>query len=136
MSKTREELINKALGTLQVLAVGQSVNGTDVDKMDAIVDPAIAELSSLEIYYAPDVGELGPSGGDIDDAAFLSLANYLAAAAGPDFGFYNDDRLQALAMLAEAKLLTISAPARTLKTLRVDPALTPIRVGYYRGWPN
>jgi hypothetical protein len=41
--------------------------------------------------------------------------------------------MQALAMMAEDTLRTLAAPARTLRTLRIDPALTTPRRGIYRG---
>jgi hypothetical protein len=128
MSKTRAELINQVLDRLQILVYGQSASDEDIQKADRLVDGAIAQLSALDIYYVQDPGTLGPSDGAIEDEAFLALADYIA-----QFHLLADARMQALAAIAESNLRILAAPARTLRTLRVDPALTPRRVGIYRG---
>lgn len=133
MPKTRAELINQALVNLGIIATGQAVSAEDVQKMDTIVDPALAELAALDIYYTQDAGEIGPSDGAIEDSAYLSLAAYVANAACAAFNLPADEKLLALALLAEKKLITLAAPARTLRTLRTDPALQTRRIGYYRG---
>jgi hypothetical protein len=134
MSKTRAELINQALINLGILAYGQSAAPENVEKMDGFVDPALSELTGLGIYYTQDAGELGPDGGEIEDAAFLSIADYLANRACSGFNLPADTKMQALAQIAEDKLRTLSAPSRTLRTLRTDPALQPRRIrGWYRG---
>lgn len=134
MSKNRSDLINQALTNLGVVAEGQSISDDMVPKMDGIVDPAVAMLAQLEIYYVQDAGEAGPpTGGDIDDAAFLPLADYIANAACAAFNLPADTKMQALSMIAQGTLITLSAPSRTLRTLRVDPALQPYRRGFYRG---
>jgi hypothetical protein len=132
VSKTRAELINQCLTNLGVIAEGQSIDADLVQKMDTIVDPAIAELAELDIYYVQDAGTQGPSDGAIEDSAFLSVASYIANAACAAFNLPADQKLQALATLAEQKLRTLAAPARTLRTLRVDPAVTHRR-WIYRG---
>jgi hypothetical protein len=135
MPKTRAELINQCLTNLGVIAEGQSIDADLVQKMDGIVDPAIAELASLDIYYVQDAGELGPADGAIEDSAFLSVAAYIANAACAAFNLPADQKLQSLALLAEQKLRTLAAPARTLRTLRVDPAVSrrfwPYRGGFF-----
>jgi|SRR6266403_760713 len=128
MSKTRAELINQILDRLQILVWGQAPSDEDVQKVDRLVDGAVAKLAALQIYYVQDPGSLGPVDGAIEDEAFLPLADYIAS-----FHLVADARIQALAIIAEGDLRTIAAPARTLKTLRVDPALTPRRFGIYRG---
>lgn len=132
MSKTRAELINQCLVNLGIVAEGQSVSDQDVSKMDKIVDPALAELTALEFYYVSDPGEIGPSGGDFDDAAFLSLADYVANRACAAFNLAADTKMQALSIIAKDTLTTLSAPPRTHKTLRVDAALRNHRAGTYR----
>jgi hypothetical protein len=135
VSKTRAELINQCLTNLGVIAEGQSIDADLVSKMDTIVDPAIAELASLDIYYVQDAGEIGPSDGAIEDSAFLSVADYIANAACAAFNLPADQKLQTLALLAEQKLRTLAAPARTLRTLGVDPAVSrrfwPYRGGFF-----
>lgn len=132
MSKTRAELINQCLTNLGVVAEGQSITADMVNKMDGIIDPAISELSALDIYYAQDAGEVGPSNGEIEDSAFLSLAAYIANAACAAFNLPADQKMQALSMLAEQKLVTLGRPGSTHRTLQLDPALRSHRRGIYR----
>lgn len=134
MPKTRAELINQCLTNLGVIAEGQSIDADLVSKMDTIVDPAIAELEALDIYYVQDAGTIGPSDGAIEDSSFLSLASYIANAACAAFNLPADQKLQALASLAEAKLRTLSASPRTRRTLHIDPALRHRRFGYRGGF--
>ena len=128
MSKTRAELINQVLDRLNILVWGQTPSDEDVQKVDRLVDGAIAKLAALNIYYVQDPGTLGPSDGAIEDEAFLPLADYIA-----QFHLIADARIQALAIIAESDLRTLAAPARTLRTLRVDAALVTPRRGTYRG---
>lgn len=130
MSKTRLEFINQCLTNLGVLVPGQAPSDQDVTKMDGLVDPAFALLAGLDIYYVQDAGEQGPSNGAIEDSAFLPLADYVANQACAAFNLPADTKMAALAQLAEGKLITLAAPARTLRTLRVDPALRA------RRWPR
>ncbi len=90
MPKTRAEFVNQCLTNLGVVAEGQSISDDMVTKMDRIVDPAFATLNSLDIYYVQDPGELGPSDGNIEDEAFLPLADYVANAACPAFNLPAD----------------------------------------------
>lgn len=133
MSKTRADLINQCLTNLGVIAAGQSIDADLVLKMDGFIDPAVALLSSLGIYYVQDAGSAGPVDGSIEDEAFLPLASWIANQACSGFNLPADTKMQALAMIAEGNLRTIGAPARTLRTLRVDPALVRTRRGFYTG---
>lgn len=128
MSKTRNDLINQVLDRLQILVYGQSPSTEDVQKVDRLVDGAVAQLAALDIYTVQDAGALGPSDGAIENEAFLPLADYIA-----QFHLLADARIQALSSIAEDNLRTLAAPARTKRTLRVDPALLPRRFGFYRG---
>lgn len=127
MSKTRAELINQVLDRLQILVYGQAASDQDVQKVDRLVDGAVAQLAKLDIYYVQDAGSLGPVDGEIEDEIFLPLADYIA-----QFHLLADARMQALAAIAEENLRIIGAPSRTLRTLRIDPALLSRR-GYYWG---
>lgn len=133
MSKTRAEFVDQCLLNLGILVPGQSTSAENVQKMDGFVDPVFALLASLDIYYVQDGGSAGPTGGAIEDEAFLPLADWVANKACPAFNLPADTKMQALAQIAEGNLRTISAPARTLRTLHIDPALTVRRIGRYRG---
>lgn len=132
MPKTRAEFVNRCLVNLGILAEGQAASDEDVSKMDKMVDPVFSMLSGLDIYTVGDAGVEGPSDGNIEDAAFLPLADYAANQACAAFNMPADTKMMSLSMIAEGNLRTLVAPARTLRTLRVDPSLTPIRTGTYR----
>jgi hypothetical protein len=138
MPKTRLDLVNQCLINLGVYTYGQSLSPEDLLKMDGFIDPSIALLEGKEIYFVADAGTAAgtdgsPTSGEIDDAAFLPLADWIANRACSGFNLAADAKMQALASLAEADLITLSAPKSTLRTLRVDPALRPRRLGWYRG---
>lgn len=122
-TKTRRELVDQALANLGILAIGQSVSSEDVSKLDGLVDAVCEKLAGLGIYYVQDQGEPGPSGGEIDAAAFLPLADYLANAAAAAFNLAADTKLAALAQIAEQDLRTLGRPVQPRRTLQVDRAL-------------
>lgn len=132
MSKTRAQLINQCLTNLGVIAEGQSITADLVSKMDTIIDPAISTLAHLRIYYVQDAGAIGPTGGEIEDSAYLPLADWIANRASSAFNLPADQKMQAVAMLAEATLITLAAPPRIFNRLRIDPALQSRR-GWYGG---
>jgi hypothetical protein len=136
MSYTRRDLITRAIGNLGVVAEGQDLSDTEINKMDGIVNGAMAELAALEIFYVADIGEVGPTGGDYDDAAFLSLAAYLANAASADFNLAADEKLKALEQEAIARLRTLSRPPRARARLQIDPVVRAGQRGQYAKWPN
>ena len=133
MSKTRAEFVDQCLLNLGILVPGQSTSAENVQKMDGFVDPALATLAALQIYYVQDAGSVGPTDGEIEDEAFLPLADWVANKACAGFNLPADQKMQALALLAEDTLRTLSAPARTLRTLRVEAAVLTPRSGIYRG---
>ena len=134
MSKTRAEFVDQCLLNLGILVPGQSTSAENVQKMDGFVDPAFATLAGLSIYYVQDGGTAGPLDGAIEDEAFLPLADWVANKACSAFNLPADTKMQALATIAEGTLQTLAAPARTLRTLRVDPAVTPRRLIYRGGF--
>lgn len=134
MPQTRAAFVNQCLYNLGVIALGQPISNDLIVKMDGIVDPAFALLAARGIYYVQDPGEPNPpSDGNIDDAAFLPLADWVANKATSAFNFPSDAKLMALSLRAEEDLKIISAPPRTLKTLQVDPATRARRLSNYRG---
>jgi hypothetical protein len=133
LTKSRADLIRQVLANLGKLG-NDEPSDEDSAKVDFVIDPTVSLLSELDIYTAQDVGEVGPVDGSIEPAAFLPLAHYIANAAAASFNMANDSTLIGLAAQAEAQLMIISAPARTLRTLRVDRGvLTRRRYGLYNG---
>jgi hypothetical protein len=137
VSYTRAQLVNKALGKLSVLSEVQAPSDGDVAKMDLVVNGAMAMLAALDIYYVADFGQLGPTGGTIEDEAFLPLATWLARKACEDFNQPADEKMEAESRMAEADLRTLARPPRSKTRLTVEPAL---RGNGFRGtsgrWPN
>jgi hypothetical protein len=137
VSYTRAQLVNKALGKLSILSEGSAPSDGDVSKMDLVVNGAMAMLASLDIYYVADFGQLGPTGGAIEDEAFLPLATWLARKACEDFNQPADEKMEAESRMAEADLRTLARPPRSKTRLTVEPAL---RGNGFRGtsgrWPN
>lgn len=131
-TKTRQELIVEALDQLGIIVPGQAPSATIMNKMDTIIDPVIEQLDALGIYYVDDVGEIGPTGGEIESAAFLALAAYLANAGAPKFNLAADTKLKALAIEAEQTLRTIARPASTKKFLQTDAGIPTGRRGTRR----
>jgi hypothetical protein len=131
-TKTRQELITEALDQLGIIVPGQAPSATVMNKMDTIIDPVIEELSELGIYYVDDAGEIGPTGGEIESSAFLSLGAYLANAGAAKFNLPADIKLKALAQEAEQKLRTITRPASTRKFLKTDAGIPTGRSGLRR----
>src|SRR5215471_16301027 len=138
MSKTRAEVIEQALSNLMVIAEGQSVSDTDVQKLDLILDGVCAELSSLSIFYVADTGQIGPSGGDYDEAAYLSIADYLAWRGLSTFPMGQDGqaRIVSAATEAEKRLRALSGAPRGRRELKIDPALRTRGTASRAPFPN
>jgi len=122
--KTRRQLVDQALDNLGVLAAGQTPADEDVSKIDALIDPMIADLAARDIAYVADAGQPGPANGGVEPAMFLWLAHILAYVATPPFGLQGDPSFYVLAQRGEDMLRTIGRPARTRRTLRTDPILS------------
>lgn len=127
MSKTRSELIDEVLDRLGVLVPGQAASSANVNKVDSVIDPSIATLSGLEIYYISDAGEAGPSGGAIEDSVFIALADYIADKAASKFNLPADTKLKALALEAQATMITLARPPSSRRTLRIDSGIPTAR---------
>lgn len=136
MSYTRAQLVTKALSKLGVIAEGQVVSASDLQKMDDQVEAAFELLNGLDIYYVADYGTPGPTGGNIDDAAFLPLATWLANEACEDFNMPADQQMDAATTQAVARLRTLAAPPRANTRLRVDNAVRGRNRGQWGRFPN
>jgi hypothetical protein len=132
MSKSRADFIFQVLDNLGILVPGQAPSDTNIAKVDRIVDASLAKLSGLGIYYVDDAGELGPSGGAIDDAAFLPAAVYVASDAAPSFNLPAEPKFKMLVSEAEDVLRTLGRPTSTRRTLKIDAGI-PMRQRY--AWP-
>lgn len=79
MTQTREDLVNRALAKLKVVAAGQQPSAEDAQVVDDAVEPMLEELSELNIYAYGDPDQ-------IEGACFESLAGILAVRMSGDFG--------------------------------------------------
>ena len=102
MSRTRAQLVSKALSILQEEGSGQSLSSEDSELVDAAVDPLVAELASSEVLV---IGDLAA----IDDDIFLPLARMLANEVGDDFGHPYSEDYRAL-QERRIKRVTASSP--------------------------
>jgi len=113
MSKTRRDLVDRALDVLGVLASGQAPATEDVARVDGYVDTTIADLLDRDVYYVADVSE-------IEDGIFDDLAKCLANNCREGFGLASDPALPAIAAAAENKLRIKSAQGPTYSVLRTS----------------
>lgn len=79
MTKTRSDLIERALKNLGALPQGQTASAEDSQSMDAFIDPLIETLNQRGIVYIGDSE-------NIPDEYFLPLGECLAFVASPEFG--------------------------------------------------
>lgn len=78
MSKTRADLVSRALKFLGKLRAGQAPEAEDYQSVDDEIDPLLENLKFRNIVYVPDPD-------DIDDAIFQPLARRLAGECAADF---------------------------------------------------
>lgn len=106
-SKTRRELVLRALDVLGVSAVGQAPAAEDYSAVDAQVDPVLAMLAATEIVYVAEAD-------DLPFEWFEPLANILADAMAVDFGLGDAEKAtlgtNAAAARASLKLMTRGKP--------------------------
>lgn len=107
-TKTRAQLVERALQKLLVVGAGQSAEAEDAAATDAVVDAVLADLSARAVYTVTDEAE-------IDVAAFEWLADILADTVAPDFGAA---RSAERVMRAEAMLRKLGAMVATYEPLR------------------
>lgn len=108
ITKTRNQLINKALENLHVIGTGQSAEADDHAKMDEVVDPLLEQLAVDEVVEIANPDE-------IPNAIFLPLAELLANAAASGFSQDYDPNKK---MVFEAVIRRLTASRATGETLR------------------
>ena len=102
-TKTRDDLVTRALMKLTVIGSGQSPDAEDAAAIDAAIDGVLADLATRDVVEVPD-----------DDAIpaewFEDLAEIVAQACARDFGRPKD---QAEVDRAERALVKKGAPGPT-----------------------
>ena len=115
MSKTRADLIKRALKNLGALPAGQVASAEDSASMDALIDPLLDSLNAREIVYVGDSES-------IPDEFFIPLGECLAFVASPEYGASLDPaRLRSDGRpKAEDDLRHIQAAKPTYQTLKAE----------------
>ncbi|WP_027039115.1 hypothetical protein [Mesorhizobium ciceri] len=108
--KTREQLVNRALQKLKVLAAGQTPSAEDAKVVDDDLEPVLSDLSTRNIYPYGDPDQ-------IEDNAFVHLADILANSVAADFGRDQNDTVR---LAAEARLRELTAQTLSGQALQVD----------------
>lgn len=96
--KSREQLVNRALRKLGVLAAGQAAEAEDYSAVDDTVESVMSDLASRNIWQWGDPDQ-------IDEDAFEHLADLLANSNAKDFGAQPDETAR---LLAESRLRQLS----------------------------
>lgn len=110
ITKTRDQLIERAADNLGLRQPGEALSSEDYDTLDNLVDPLISQLAGEGIAYIDNDEE-------IDVSLFMPLASLLANQAGPSFGSPIND--QALAR-DQATLRRIVATQPTYAPFKGD----------------
>lgn len=117
LTKTRADLVVRALRVLGQIGEGQNPGAEDVATVDQLVDPTLLELAEREIVTIADSDE-------IPSESFLALGYVLALKAAPEFGVLGQELLDitAFAQKAEADLLDMT---------RSRPTYQPQEISYF-----
>jgi len=108
VTKTREELVARALKKLKVVGAGQTASSAVTQSVDQMVGPIMSDLSVRGVFSWGDEDEL-------PDEAFEHLAGILANAAAPDFGKQADEQLR---ILLESRLRLLNGAVYSGQTLK------------------
>jgi hypothetical protein len=121
MSKTADDLIYEAGGILGKAVAGESLGSVEYETISGQVDNVLATTENIVAWDRDD----------IPDRYFKALADLVAAFAAAKFAGTEPDT--ATVERLEDRLRYLSAPSRTRRTLRIDPAFSPYRRNYYGG---
>lgn len=108
MTKSRQELIERALEELGVKAAGVTPSADDVAVIENEIDPVMSDLATRDVYQWGDPDEF-------DNDAFIHLALILANSKARVFGGAYDDnlRLRCEARLRQLEPAILSGQAQT-----------------------
>jgi hypothetical protein len=108
MSKTREQLISQIAEELKILGSGQVLSIEDRAKIEDVIEPVMAELTTRDIIGGIDLSA-------IPLEFFIPLGQIIARHAAIPFGM-TDQEMQvyvANAASAEARILAMTLPRAT-----------------------
>jgi hypothetical protein len=112
MSKTRADLVNRALANIGALPAGQTANTEEYDQVDALVLSVVDSLAARDIYYVADATS-------IPEEAFIQLGHCLAWACASEFGAQGDVALYTMKQQAELELKVMQSEVPTYKVLEL-----------------
>lgn len=109
MTKSRQELIERALEELGVKAAGVTPSADDVAVIESEIDPVMGDLATREVWQWGD-------GDEFDEDAFVHLAKLLANSKARVFGVAPDEtvRLMCESRLRQLSLQTLSGQPQTV----------------------
>lgn len=115
MSRTRLQLVNQAAKRLGIWATGQTLSADDYNEIDDLWTSLAEDLTSRQVYVVQDVDE-------VDEAAWLWLADLLAVKAAPSFGLtaQNLAAKDVSEDKAEDRLRIIAAQSPTKRVLTIE----------------
>lgn len=108
--KTRQQLVIRALQKLKVLAAGQTPSAEDAKLVDDEIVPVLSDLNTRSVYPFGDPDQ-------IEDEAFVHLADVLANSVAADFGREQSEETR---LLAERRLRELGAQTLSGQALQVD----------------
>lgn len=108
MTKSRQDLIERALEELGVIASGQDASAEDVAVIENEIDPVMSDLATRDIWQWGDSDEF-------DEDAFIHLAKLVAYSKARVFGVVPDEtaRLMGERRLRELNVTTLSGQRQT-----------------------
>ena len=115
MSRTRAELVLKALDVLGVTAVGQTIDADTAKIIDDDLNTVLETLAARELVYIPNPDS-------IPDEVFIQTAILVADSNKQNFGLQQDelDKLSAQVLQAESQIREIVRGRPTYERLRAE----------------
>jgi len=110
MTKSREQLVARALAELGVVGAGQAGNAEDTASVDSEVIPVLDDLAGRNIFHHGDPDQ-------IPDDAFVHLSVVLAQSTARQFGLEPDENRR---LLAESRLRQLRANILSFQPLAVE----------------
>lgn len=109
MTKSKNDLVNRALTLLQKIGEGETPSEGDTALVEANVQPVVDQLAGENVLIVGSVDE-------IDDSIFLPLARILANESAPDFSQAYSDEIRATAIMQINRVMAVKVHAQPLAT--------------------
>lgn len=113
MTKTRSDLVHRALKNLGALPQGLTPDAQEYNAIDELIDPMVEDLVARDVAFIEDVDA-------IEDRYFIALGHVLAGIAAPEFGLQSDAAIASYAQKGEQDLRVIAAARPTFDVLEIQ----------------